>query len=158
MQPLSLQAVHVCGKEMLDQLNFLLKSHSSCLPPISYPPPLSLSFPPFLSKYIEVQIYGAARSLVATVQPEKVICSVITDTEQGERSVNGVMDKREKEGGRMWVSLQELVSVYFNSERQPWASVSIYLKCHALKQEVFHSQARKHCESRSLEIGLIFRF
>lgn len=41
---------------------------------------------------MEVQIYGAAPSLVATIQPEQVICSEITDTEARERSINDVKD------------------------------------------------------------------
>ena len=74
---------------MLDQLNFLLKSHSSYLPPVSHL--LSLLF--LALKCAEVQIYGAAQSPVATIQPEQVICSEITDTGDRERSINDVMDK-----------------------------------------------------------------
>lgn len=69
---------------MLDQLNFLLKSHSSYLPPIFSPIYFSLS----LRDCQEVQIYEAAQLLVTTIQPEKVICSVITDTDDREREMD----------------------------------------------------------------------
>ncbi len=72
---------------MLDQLHFLLKSHSSYLPPVSYL--LSLLFLALSHiQCVEVQIYWGAQSLVATIQPEQVICSEITDTGDRDRGIN----------------------------------------------------------------------
>ncbi len=116
-----------CGKEMLDQLNFLLKSHSSYLPPL----PISSLFYFSLSpgECTEVQIYGAAQSLVATIQPEQVICSEVTDTEDRERSVNDAMDRSpgvcvwEKERKNVGVNL-EVVSTLLDKGCQPYALLS----------------------------------
>lgn len=88
-----------------------------------------------------VQIYGAAPSLVATIQPEQVICSEITDTEDGERSINDVMDRsREREVDRV-------VNEFLAVQRQCILNETLALTSDGF-WEVFHSSALDHLRKK----------
>ena len=79
------------GEEMLDQLNFLLKSHSSYLPPVFYLPFLfSLCF--FL---FSLAVYGGSDLWSSPVAggPNKWFVQRLQAQETEKGSVNGVMNR-----------------------------------------------------------------